>query len=353
MNFTQSDGGAGQSSHPVVSVVIPTWNRADLVLEAIESVLSQTGVPVEVVVVDDVSTDGTVARLRALGDARLRVFSLEEKRERSATRNYGLARVRGEFVLFLDDDDRLLPGALATLLDRFRVHPSAVAAVGRAMMFEEDGQRALRLDPTHRFLRSPSVELMTGWIAGVPQVLIRADEVRGCGGWPEGLSVAEDQDLWLRLALRGPFAFTGEPVVAWRMHAGQWRPKDFVAVERALRHNHIETQLRGRAAAAAHSHLLAWEALQKHRVAWGKGRVFDDLRAQAGALRSAPSLWWSPLTRRVRWRRLLGAVAACLLGSRRARRLRESRAEARRAEGRAPGEHHKMRIIDKSGRRDG
>ena len=114
MNFTQSDDGAGQSSYPVVSVVIPTWNRADLVLEAIESVLSQTGVPFEDIVVDDVSTNDTVAQLRALGDARLRVFALEEKRERSGARNYGLARARGELVLFLDDDDRLLPGALAT-----------------------------------------------------------------------------------------------------------------------------------------------------------------------------------------------------------------------------------------------
>ena len=352
MQSTHSDRGAGQTFEPVVSVVIPTWNRPDFVLEAIESVLSQTGVPVEVIVVDDVSTDDTVARLRALGDARLRVFALAEKRERSAARNHGLARARGEFVFFLDDDDHLLPGALATLVDRLRVHPNAVAAVGRAVMFDEQGQRALGIDPTGCFLRSPSTELMAGWCAQCGQVLIRADEVRGCGGWSEGLSVAEDQDLWLRLALRGPFAFTGEPVVAWRMHAGQWRPKDAVAVDRALRHDHIENRLRGRAAAAARTHLLAWEALRKHDVAWGEGRPVDDLLAQAVALRRASSLWWSPLTRRARWRHLLRAVIACLLGSRRTQRLRRARAEARRVEGREPVAYREIQIVDKSGRRD-
>lgn len=108
------------------SIVIPTYNRADRVTAAIDSALEQTFQDFEVIVVDDGSTDGTATRVdhRYGGDSRVRTVR-QEHAERGAARNRGLAESTGEFVVFLDSDDRMRPDHLQRLSEAIEAHPDA------------------------------------------------------------------------------------------------------------------------------------------------------------------------------------------------------------------------------------
>jgi glycosyltransferase involved in cell wall biosynthesis len=128
------------SEPPRISILVPTWNAAATVERALESVLAERDVPLEVVVVDDASTDGTadvVAEI-ATRDPRIVLLTLETNEGVSNARNRGLAAVRGEWLAFLDADDRFLPGAITALI-RPTVDPDVRAVVGQRV--HDDGER--------------------------------------------------------------------------------------------------------------------------------------------------------------------------------------------------------------------
>jgi glycosyltransferase involved in cell wall biosynthesis len=119
----------------LLSVVIPTWNRAHIVCEAIESALAQRAGAVEVIVVDDGSTDETVDLLKATFGSRIRLVSLADRRGPGAARNAGALLAQGEFVGFLDSDDVWLPGKLEAELRLFAEFPAANAVVSDSQSF--------------------------------------------------------------------------------------------------------------------------------------------------------------------------------------------------------------------------
>ena len=107
---------------PLVSVIIPTYNRADLILRAVRSVQAQTYPNWEVIVVDDASADNTPAVLSAVHDPRVRVLRHEKNQGPPATRNTGIAAARGEYLAFLDSDDEWLPQKLKTQIAAMQQH---------------------------------------------------------------------------------------------------------------------------------------------------------------------------------------------------------------------------------------
>src|SRR5438477_5519501 len=119
----------------LVSVIIPTRNRLAFLKEAVSSVSSQDCPAHETIVIDDASQDGTWEWLSSLRDPAIRVFRMPSHGERSAARNLGLKHALGEFVLFLDDDDLLAPGALSYLQAEARRCPDALAVVGARISF--------------------------------------------------------------------------------------------------------------------------------------------------------------------------------------------------------------------------
>jgi glycosyltransferase involved in cell wall biosynthesis len=122
---------------PLLSVVIPTWNRARLVCQAIGSALIQQQDGVEVIVVDDGSEDDTAVELNRRFGSRIRLLRVPSRRGISAARNLGVSHARGEFLAFLDSDDIWLPGKLEAELRIFRRFPSAQAVVSDCMTFQE------------------------------------------------------------------------------------------------------------------------------------------------------------------------------------------------------------------------
>lgn len=239
-------------------IVIPTRNRRHALERAIQSVCSQSLAEWELVVVDDASTDETADFLGHLDDPRIQVKRLSEHEERSAARNHGLELVSASAVLFLDDDDELLSGALAVLTEALERHPSACAAVG-AVVHEADGTRRRAAFPNRAHLLDVRLELLAGWVGLGGQSLMRTHIVRNLGGWREGLSVAEDQELWLRLCGCGPVALVPEAVLLHRPHGLEGDAPGGREVERQVVADHLSADttraMRPRRAARAREHL--------------------------------------------------------------------------------------------------
>ncbi len=204
---------------PEVSVVIPTRNRWALLGQSLAGALRQQDVDVEVVLVDDGSTEPMPEQLGHLADPRVRVLREPERRGVARARNLGVAATRGEWVAFLDDDDLWSPRKLRVQLDAaVRAHADFV--YGSALVVDE------RLRIRHQ-QPAPDAQGIAGELlvrnaipGGCSNVMARADLVRRLGGFDEGLSVLADWDLWIRLALHAPAAACPEVLLAYLSHPG-------------------------------------------------------------------------------------------------------------------------------------
>lgn len=184
-----------------VSVVIPTYNRAHLLPRAMRSVLAQTWSDIEVIVVDDGSTDETPDVVRRFRDARVRLIRLDRNGGAARARNEGIRAASGEWVAFLDDDDEWLLEKLeyqARSLAREESHASVVYCQG----YLNDGLTGriaqLRVVPHEGDVFD---RLLTGWVPPTPSLfMVKRSALIAAGGFDETFPCAEDTDLWLRLA---------------------------------------------------------------------------------------------------------------------------------------------------------
>lgn len=208
-------------TRPLVSVVIPTFNRAATVVRAIESVRQQTYRPLELIVVDDGSTDETAQVLRELGDAI--VYVHQANAGPAAARNRGIRQARGELVAFLDSDDLWRPSKLERQVSVLeRAGPQAPCCLCNALIRrpgrpEENSFTIAWLtmaEPEGLWL-NPAVVLATRFVLFCQAVLVRRAALLDCAGYDERLWLMEDHDLALRLALRGPWGFIREPLALW------------------------------------------------------------------------------------------------------------------------------------------
>lgn len=203
-----------------VSVVIPTHNRRLLLNAALRSVQGQRHVDVEVLVVDDGSTDDTGQIVAELHDDRFRLIRYERPQGVAAARNAGAVAARGRWIALLDDDDLWGPEKLARQLAAAEGRSTAwvyagvveVAADGRVLA----GARPPR--PAELVAGLPRRNVLP---AGSSNVLVRTDELRAVGGFDPALRHLADWDLWLRLARLSQPAVVDAPLVAYRQHTGQ------------------------------------------------------------------------------------------------------------------------------------
>ena len=199
-------------SSPIVSIVIPTYNRATYVTRAIESVLAQTYPNLELLVVDDGSMDDTETMIYryAAQDARIRFFR-QANAGVSAARNRAVAESKGCYVAFLDDDDRWLPDKLVIQVAFMEAHPRVVLSYTRSQLRHADGQGSGQFgeSPWPPLNDSPETfeDLLRPFVNITPsRVMVRAAVVRELGGFNTSYRVNEDYELWLRVAQRGRLA---------------------------------------------------------------------------------------------------------------------------------------------------
>jgi glycosyltransferase involved in cell wall biosynthesis len=207
--------------NPLVSVVIPTYNRVDFVCEAVASVLAQSYVDFELIVVDDGSVDDTVAVLaERFDDPRLTVVS-QTNLGVSAARNKGASLARGQWFAFLDSDDTWLENKLEVQLAETLALADCPVSYTEEIWF----RRGRRVNPRNVHAKH------TGWIfdnclplciISPSSVMIRREEYELAGGFDEALPACEDYELWLKLSARYPIHLVETQLIVKRNgHEGQ------------------------------------------------------------------------------------------------------------------------------------
>lgn len=203
-------------SHPLVSVIVPTYNHCEWLLTTLASIQSQSFKDFEVIVVNDGSPDDTDEVLRSLISSKSIVYVRQENRGQAGARNSGLRIARGKYIAFVDDDDLCPPNKLAWQVEVLDNNPDLVAIAGLAVAFD----KCKRETSVGWLLPEITFEkLFRGnpiWTPG--QVLIRHVALSRVGGFDEDIWGADDFDLWFRLARLGKFEMHSKLAISYRLH---------------------------------------------------------------------------------------------------------------------------------------
>ena len=207
------------TNSPEISVIIPAYNQADYVSQAIQSVLSQTNPNYELVVVNDGSTDETPQILSQFQDPRIRVIS-QPNRGLAAARNAGIRESSAPLIALLDSDDYFLPDKLAIQSEYLLQHPE-IGMVGGGIQIVNHAGEILK-----QIINKPDGLDLQGLLFANPfvpsSIMIRRQWFDRVGTFDENLRACEDWDMWLRIGYAGClFAWVDYPVVAYRQHQGQ------------------------------------------------------------------------------------------------------------------------------------
>jgi glycosyltransferase involved in cell wall biosynthesis len=210
---------ADSDPKPLVSVVVPAYNRSDTIGSTLDTITSQTGWPFEIIVIDDGSSDDTAAIARRHAP-QARVI-VQPNQRRSAARNNGAKLANGEFLYFFDSDDLMEPDAIARLAGCLASHPDVAVAYGSALQFVDDPAAAVPRMPQC----DTSGDLLCQHLEQpflIPiMAMVRKEWFERVGGMTTRLDYCEDYHFFLKLsALGGPYrCIGGAPVARYREYA--------------------------------------------------------------------------------------------------------------------------------------
>ena len=225
-----------------IDIIIPVYNRAALVAEAIASALAEAAdVSLEIIVVDDASTDGTWESLRAYDDPRIRCFLMESNGGQSAARNLGLDRARGTYVKFLDSDDILVAGHLAAELRAIEATGAEIAVSG--WLSESNGKTTASDAPVFHAVVD---EILAGLAVPTSSALYKR---RPDWRWDPALRKLDDWDYFCQAALGAKGITTVDgPAYVIREHGGA-RMTNTTMLANAREHHRILQKIEGRLSA--------------------------------------------------------------------------------------------------------
>ena len=309
MNAEVPDTKAGGNpDREFVSVVIPTRNRWPLLSRALASVLGQEDVDLEVIVVDEGSTDETPANVAAIGDERVRSFRNDVPSGVARARNRGVEAARGEWVAFLDDDDFWAPAKLRVQLDACVATGAAFSYTGLVTTDPSLERRRVSAPFPSAGLERTIFEMN---LVGPPSsVIARRSLVAEAGGFDPEFSILADWDMWIRLATAAPAVACDEPLTGYLVHPDNMHLDVEAAIEELRR-------LRVKHAALAGS--LGVRVEGEGWLSW----IASSLRRSGHPFRASALFVWVAL----RWRRpsLLARAAGTLAGERVVARVRRVR----------------------------
>ena len=207
------------NTHPTISVIIPTYNRAGMLKEAIDSVLAQDYSDFELIVVDDGSTDETPQILNGYGGKIKRIC--QPNKGVSAARNRGIAAASGEFMAFLDSDDLWLPDKLTIQSEFLRSTPDALICQTEEIWI----RNGVRVNPRERHRKVSGMifeRSLALCLVSPSAVMLRRGLFDEFGLFDESLLACEDYDMWLRVSCRCPVYLIETPLIIKRGgHADQ------------------------------------------------------------------------------------------------------------------------------------
>jgi glycosyltransferase involved in cell wall biosynthesis len=214
-----------------ISVIIPLYNKAAEIERTLRSVLEQSLQPLEIIVVDDGSTDGSAAIVERVGGERVRLIR-QQNRGVSAARNKGIELSRGEYVAFLDGDDRWQPDYLKCLTDFIARYPDC-GAYGVAFYVDSGEGLVLADTPQTEGEVDFFAESMQRYVLIPSAATLRRDVLLDVGGFPNGMRMGEDQFLWTKVARSAKVAFLPTPLVVYsraasNRSAATYRPEQTI-----------------------------------------------------------------------------------------------------------------------------
>jgi len=218
---------------PLISVIIPAYNAERTILETIKSVQSQTYSDLELVVINDGSTDRTLDLLNSIQDDRLKVFSFHNSGV-CVARNYGISQAKGEFISFIDADDLWASNKLEAQLDALKQHPEADVAYSWTYFFyEQTGEKI----PGHPAFFTGNVYgdlLKENFITSGSNILVRREAIQKIGEFDSTFPHCADWDFYLRLAAQCKFVVVSQHQIFYRQSTTSMTSTKISGIEKQL-----------------------------------------------------------------------------------------------------------------------
>ncbi|MEN8174159.1 MAG: glycosyltransferase family A protein [Pseudomonadota bacterium] len=277
-------------SVPTVSVIVPTYNRADVLPRAINSILRQSFQDFEIIVVDDGSIDDTGAVVSQYLDrpgSRVR-YAFQKHTNVASARNLGIRLARGSYIAFLDSDDEWFPAKLQKQVAYLDSNKVGFVHTGRNLVCMPDNSRSRLLSYPQTPARS-SRDLLAGTANVAMTVVVRRTMFEDAGVFDEGLDTTQDLDLWLRIARRFEIGFIDEELmVSYKLADSNMAADpertylDRITIFRKLLHvpHPLIVNRNWNLLLATHSGRLALEKFRKRKVAEGLYWANQSLRAR-------------------------------------------------------------------------
>ncbi|MDE6335749.1 MAG: glycosyltransferase [Muribaculaceae bacterium] len=188
-----------------ISVIIPVYNREDLVVRTLDSVYAQTYRPIELIVVDNNSTDSSVKTVERWKDTHQHsdfdiILTHENKRGAANARQAGFNKATSDVVMFFDSDDAMRPELISKVMERFRTHPNVDMVYWQTAILTPDGRTTTKRFSSCNLLRR---HIFNGMFCTISYA-VKADYFKKCGGWNPVLTGWDDWELGLRLLLNNP-----------------------------------------------------------------------------------------------------------------------------------------------------
>lgn len=213
---------------PLISIIIPTYNRANLLFEAVQSVLNQTYQHFELIIVDDHSTDTTAELVTNINDKRIRYIRLDKNQGAPAARNFGIKIAVGELVAFLDSDDQWDFKKLEKQIGVFEKESKNIGIVYTGLKIINNNNEKL-ITPNKRGDISKNL-LVQNVVGTTSSVLIKKDLLDDVGGFDLTFASCQDWDLFIRLSNKAEFDFVEEALVFYFEHDGERISTNSIAI---------------------------------------------------------------------------------------------------------------------------
>lgn len=210
-----------------VSVIVPTYNRAHMVTETIDSILAQTFKDFELIVVDNESTDNTEEAIKSYADERIRYFKHRNNGVVAVNRNYGIGKAQGQYIAFCDDDDLWLPEKLERQLPEFEKDNQIGLVCTNSIIFDRHGEHGEMIKAKLKDSDFTLESLIWGNPVIGSSALVKRQVVDDVGMMDESPEIftSEDYELWLRIAKRYKIKYIDLPLIKYRTHAGAYGRK--------------------------------------------------------------------------------------------------------------------------------
>ncbi len=215
-----------------VSVIVPTYNRAGMVTETIDSILAQTFDDFELIVVDNESTDNTEEVIKSYTDNRVKYYKNQNNGVVAVNRNYGISKAQGQYIAFCDDDDLWLPEKLEKQMLEFEKDNQIGLVCTNAIVFSEDGEHGERIKARLKDSHFTFESLLRGNAIISSSVLVRKLVIDDVGMIDESPEIfrAEDYAFWLSIAKKYRIKYIDLPLIKYRIHTGAYSSKAFSQV---------------------------------------------------------------------------------------------------------------------------